>query len=270
MFKVIIVAAVLAILYVIVCILAYQFQEKIVFFPQKLDRNHTFRFRNPYQEMFIVMTDGVKLHGLLFNAKQSKGLIFYLHGNAGSLQSWGEVAPVYLNSGFDVFMLDYRGYGKSEGHIDGEDQLVKDVQKVYDELAARYNESSVIVLGYSLGSGLAAKIAAANAPRKLILQAPYYNLTDIMRHATPFLPTFLLRYKMNTNEALPACKMPLVIFHGDHDEVIPYTQALKLQLLFKPGDTLITLRGMGHNGMTDDDTYKKAIAAILADAPAME
>jgi pimeloyl-ACP methyl ester carboxylesterase len=120
-----------------------------------------------------------------------------------------------------------------------------------------------VVLGYSLGSGLAAKMAAANQPRLLILQAPYYGLTDMMRHSVPFLPTFLLKYKLRTHEALPACRMPVVLFHGDADEVIPYSQSLKLQTLFKPGDKLITLQGVRHNGMTYEPAYVKAIGSIL-------
>ena len=258
-----IVLIILSVVYVVVCILAYLFQERIIFFPERLPRDHEFQFDQPYEEMFIAVADGVKLHGLLFRTPEARGLIFYLHGNAGSLNSWGDVAATYGRLGYDVFLLDYRGYGKSEGQIGGEAELVQDVQDVYAYLLKSYAQRDIVVLGYSLGSGLAAKVAAANEPRMLILQAPYYNLTDMMRHSTPFLPTFLLKYKLRTNEALPACRMPVVLFHGDEDEVIPYSQSLKLQMLIKPGDTLITLRGVGHNGMTYDPIYVKAIESIL-------
>ena len=148
---------------------------------------------------------------------------------------------------YDIFLLDYRGYGKSEGVIKGQEQLYKDIQTAYDEMKKEYTEDRIIVLGYSLGTGLASKIASENDPRLLILQAPYYSLTDVMRRTYSIIPTFLLRYKLETNKNLKDCKMPVVIFHGDVDEVIYYGSSLKLKDEFKTGDKLITLRGQGHN-----------------------
>jgi pimeloyl-ACP methyl ester carboxylesterase len=126
-----------------------------------------------------------------------------------------------------------------------------------------FPEDSVVVLGYSVGTGLAAHLAATNHPKLLILQAPYYSLTDIMRHTYPIVPIFLLKYKFHTNEYLKDCKMPVVIFHGDQDEVIYYGSSLKLKSEFKTKDTLITLKGQGHNGMTDNPDYISAIKTIL-------
>ena len=100
------------------------------------------------------------MNGVLFKADSSKGLIFYLHGNAGSINSWGEIAKTYTDLDHDVFILDYRGYGKSEGSITSQDQLFRDLQIVYDEVKKRYREDKVIVLGYSIGTAPAAKIAS--------------------------------------------------------------------------------------------------------------
>ena len=121
----------------------------------------------------------------------------------------------------------------------------------------------IIVLGYSIGAGLASKIACTNNPKLLILQAPFYSLTDIMRHTFPIIPTFILKYKLKTNEFIKNCKMPIVIFHGNQDEVIYYGSSLKLKELFKEKDTLITLNGQGHNGMTDNRDYIIEIQKIL-------
>jgi alpha-beta hydrolase superfamily lysophospholipase len=239
------------------------FQEKLIFFPQKLDKNYQFSFDQKFEEINIRTIDGISLNGLLFKADSSKGLIFYLHGNAGSLSSWGEVARTYTNLNYDVFILDYRGYGKSEGSISGQEQLFQDMQTVYDELANKYNEDSIIVLGYSIGAGLASKIASTNNPKLLILQAPFYSLTDMMRHTFPIIPPFILKYKLKTNEFIKNCKMPIVIFHGNQDEVIYYGSSLKLKELFKEKDTLITLNGQGHNGMSDNRDYIVEIQKIL-------
>jgi pimeloyl-ACP methyl ester carboxylesterase len=238
-------------------------QEKLIFFPQKVTKDHQFNFLQKFEEINIKMKDNVLLNGLLFKANNSKGLIFYLHGNAGSLSSWGEVAQTYTELNYDVFMLDYRGYGKSEGSIKSQEQLFQDVQTVYDELKKKYIENKIIVLGYSIGTGLAAKIASTNNPRLLILQAPYYSLTDMMRNTYPIIPTFILKYKFTTNEFIKDCKMPIVDFHGNQDEVIYYESSLKLKELFKKSDTLITLNGQGHNGMTDNPEYRTEIQRIL-------
>lgn len=254
---------ILAGLYIFICVIAYLFQEKLIFFPEKLTDNHSFNFSQPFKEIFITGQDGKRLHGLLFKTNNAKGLIFYLHGNAGSLDGWGGVAETYTRIQYDVFLLDYRGYGKSEGHIESEEQLFMDVQAAYDQMLQVYSEDRITVIGYSIGSGVAAQVAAANSPRLVILQAPYYSLTDVMQHTVPFLPTFLLKYKLETNQFVKACRMPIVLFHGDQDEVIPYSQSLKLKPLLKESDTLITLNGVGHNGMTHDDGYVSAIERVL-------
>jgi pimeloyl-ACP methyl ester carboxylesterase len=251
-------------LYLLVCALLYFFQENLIFFPQKLAKDYRFNFDQPFEELNIPVKDKSLLHGLLFKADSSKGLIFYLHGNGGALDTWGEVARAYTGLNYDVFLLDYRGYGKSEGVISGQKQLFEDIQTVYDSLKTRYPENKIIVLGYSIGTGPASKLASVNSPKLLILQAPYYSLSDMMRHAYPIIPTFILKYKFATNNYLKDCKMPVVIFHGNQDEVIYYGSSLKLQSIFKQQDTLITLKGQGHNGITDNPDYKIELQKILA------
>jgi len=250
-------------LYIIICLLLYFFQEKLIFFPQKLEKNYRFSFTQPFEEINIKTTDNKQLNGVLFKADSSKGVIFYLHGNAGSINTWGNVAKTYTDLHYNVFILDYRGYGKSEGSINGQGQFYQDIQNAYDNLKTMYSEDKIVVLGYSIGTGPAAKLASANNPRLLILQAPYYSLTDMMWHAYPTIPTFILKYKFETGNYIKKCKMPVVIFHGDRDEVIYFGSSLKLQKNFNQKDTLITLTGQGHNGMTENTEYKKEIQKLL-------
>ena len=254
---------VLLILYLVVCGILFFFQEKLIFFPQKLNKEYQFSFDQEFEEINIKMNDNVLLNGLLFKSDSSKGLVFYLHGNAGSLGNWCSVAKTYTDLNYDVFILDYRGYGKSDGSINSQKQLFADLQLVYDAMKKKYSEDKIVVLGYSIGSGLAAYLASTNKPKLLILQAPYYNLTDLMSHTFPIIPTFILKYKFKTNEFIKVCKMPIVIFHGNQDEVIYYGSSLKLEKEFKPEDKLITLDGQGHNGMTDNPEYRKEIQAVL-------
>jgi pimeloyl-ACP methyl ester carboxylesterase len=254
---------ILIVAYVIICILLFFFQERLIFLPEKLDKNFKFVFDQNFKEINIRARDGKFLNGILFTSDSSKGLIFYLHGNAGSVNSWGEAAKRYTALKYDVFMLDYRGYGKSEGSIHNQNQFHDDIQIAYDEMKKKYKENSIVVLGYSVGTGPAAKLASMNHPRLLILQAPYYSVTDMMRHTYRIIPTFLLKYKFDTYQCIQECKMPITIFHGNEDEVIYYNSSIRLKEFLKKTDTLVTLNGQGHNGITDNPQYIDAIGKIL-------
>jgi esterase/lipase len=251
------------VLYAGFCVLLYLFQEKLIFFPEKLPISFQFSFNQDFEEINIKTKDNTVLNNVLFQADKSRGVIFYLHGNAGSINSWGEVAGTYTDMNYDVFMHDYRGYGKSEGRINSEGQLFQDAQAAYDYLKKSYDESEIIVLGYSLGTGLATKIASTNHPQMLILQAPFYSMTDLAKNLYPFLPTFIVKYRFHTNKYIQKCTMPVVIFHGDRDEIIYYNSSVKLKELMKKTDTLITLNGQGHNGMSNNARYLHELKQIL-------
>lgn len=250
--------------YAIACLTLYIWQEKLIFRPHKLEAGYVFQFDQPFEELSIKTDDGETLSGVLFKSDSSRGLIFYLHGNGGSIASWGSVARAYTDLNYDVFFIDYRGYGKSSGSIQSQAQLFHDNQVAYHFLKTKYTEDKIIVLGYSIGTGLAARIASENNPRLLILQAPYYNLTEMMRVRFPFIPTFILEYKFATNEYLKTCKMPVVIFHGDNDRVIDYSSSLRLKTDF-PQINLITLPGQGHNGISDNEIYRTELRKILVE-----
>ena len=175
----------------------------------------------------------------------------------------GDAAATYTALGYDVFLPDYRGYGKSGGTISSQAQMLADVDTVYRQLLPEYPESRTVVLGYSLGTGPATWLAARHHPRLLILQAPYFSMRDMAARLYPFVPGFVLRYPMPTNELIGRVSAPIVLFHGDRDEVIDYNSTLRLKALLKPSDTLIVLPGARHNGMTDNPDYRREIARLL-------
>ncbi|GAB2940814.1 alpha/beta fold hydrolase [Hymenobacter coalescens] len=252
-------------LYGLICLLLYFQQERLLFFPDKLPPEHRFRFPGRFAERWVTAADGTRLHGLLFRTDSvARGLVFYLHGNGGALDSWGQVAPTYTRLGYDVFLLDYRGYGKSQGRISSEEQLLRDAEAAYQQLAADYPEARTVVLGYSLGTGVAAWLAARHQPRMLILQAPYYSMKDMARSHYPWVPGFLVRYPLRTYAVLPRVAAPVVLFHGEQDEVIYPGSSRKLRALLKPTDRLVLLPGAGHNGMTDHPDYQRVLRDLLA------
>jgi len=254
---------VFAALYALLCILMYSYQESLIFHPKKLEANYNFKFEQKFEELNIPGADGKKINGLLLKCDSARGLIFYLHGNAGALDTWGDIGKNYAPLRYDVFVMDYRGFGKSEGEIEGEDQFYSDVQAAYNELKKRYDEKKIVIIGYSIGSGSASMLASKNDPKMLVLQAPYYSLTDMMHNMYPFVPDFLLDYKFETYNFIQKVKAPVMIFHGNADEIIYYGSSLKLKEHFKPADKLITLEGAGHLGMNHNETYLAELANAL-------
>lgn len=268
----------LFLLYLGILLFFYLFQERLIFYPAKIAPDLVFPYTTEFKEYFIELEEGVQLHGLLFkapstyehsseaqpSAAQSSGaLIFYLHGNAGALDTWGYAADVFLERGYDVFIPDYRGYGKSEGEISSKKQFLKDVERAYQEMQKEYRQENIIIVGFSIGSGPAAWLAGRYQPAMLMLKAPYYSLKDLARNYFPFLPSGLLKYNFTTYSYLQEVSAPVVLIHGTTDEVIPFQSSVRLKDQLKPSDTLISLEGAGHNGIELHPGYRKALDRLL-------
>ncbi len=253
---------VLMVFYFVICLFVFFIQEQMIFVPQKLPASYKYKFQENFEEVWVE-TDHVRLNGLHFKADSARGLIFYLHGNAGALDSWGTLAPTYLDMNFDVFFLDYRGYGKSEGSIESENQFLQDIQLAYNQLKQKYDERRIVVLGYSIGTGPAAWLASQNKPGLLVLQAPYYSLTDLKNSQFPYFPDFILKYKFETNRFLQNVDSQVLIFHGTNDKVINYNSSERLKAFLKPDDHLVALEGLGHEGYTKNIQYRQMLEAYL-------
>jgi pimeloyl-ACP methyl ester carboxylesterase len=243
--------------------LGYFFQEKLLFLPSKLSSNHIFNFDVQFKELEFTMDDQVKLHGIMFPVIESKGLILYLHGNAGSVEDWGRISPYYVDVSYDLFILDYRGFGKSEGRIQSEEQFFSDARTVYQHFVEDYGEENIIVVGYSIGTAPAAMLASHFNPAKVVLKAPFYNLMDIKRRYYPFLPDFLMRYAFENNIYLKETESQIIIYHGTHDEIIPNESSALLRPLLKPGDHYIILPNQTHNGMNRNPDFHNSFRELV-------
>lgn len=249
--------------YLLLCMLMYFRQESFIFHPHKLPQNFRFSFEYEHEEVFIDTPDGERLHALKFAADSSKGLIFYLHGNAGALDGWGTIAGTYLSLGYDFFIMDYRGFGKSTGKIRSEEMFFDDVRLMFEHASAGYNPDNIVIIGYSIGAVPAALVASEYTVRKLILKAPFYSAAQLQRETFPLLPGFLLKYPLKTHYYLNETDVPVVIIHGDADEVIPLRHGQKLAREFKDGDTLIVLPFQTHNGMNHNPEFHDALRNIF-------
>jgi len=242
----------------------YFLQEKLIFYPEKLPADYEYSFSQEFQEINYSVEKGVKINALHFKTRNPKGVVFYSHGNAGSLRSWGLMSGIFARHQFDLLIYDYRGYGKSTGKIT-EQNLYHDADFIYNDLLEKYEEQNIIVYGRSIGTGVASYVASTNNPGFLILESPYFNLSDLTGKYLPFIPNALLKFKFRNNLYIPKVSCPICIFHGTEDEIIYHGSSIKLAKLFKPEDRLISIKGGHHNDLEAFDLYHKELAKILSE-----
>jgi len=206
---------------------------------------------------------------LHFKVPNSQGVVFYLKGNSRSLKGWGKFAKDFVGKGYDFFMIDYRGFGKSRGRRT-ESILFNDAQTVYKWLSTEYPEDQIVVYGRSLGSGIGARIASWNHPRMLILDSPYLSFYYQIRQYAWWIPLrYLLRYHLRTDQFLKKIICPIFIIHGNKDRLISYKQGKKLHELSADRSTLITIEGGGHNNLPDFPEYHEHLYDILNEQEAL-
>ena len=242
----------------------YFFQEKMLFRPTTLAQDFQYSFNHPFEELFLKAEDGAVINALHFKSKESKGAILYFHGNAGDLSRWGTITEYFVNLNYDVFVMDYRTYGKSTGIL-SEKALYNDAQLCYDALKTSYNENEITIYGRSLGTAIATKTAASNNPKQLILETPYYSIVDVAKIRFPFMPvSYLMNYELPTHKFINDVRCPIYMFHGTDDYVVPYSSGEKL-FNGSPKDQVIfvTIKNAGHNNLIDFDLYHQQIKVIL-------
>lgn len=250
---VIIVIAILAI-YVGINLVVYFFQDRLFFRPEKLPHDYAFEFDHPFQEVFLPSHEA-NINCLHFQNPNAKGAILYLHGNADNLERWGYVAYPYFEMGFDVLVIDYRQFGKSTGTL-SEKNLHHDIQVCYNYLNERFPEDQIIIYGRSIGTGLAVKAASLNNPGFVVLEAPFYRFMDVIRyHSRLFYFDFLLRYRFRSYRYIRQIDCPILMFHGNEDEIIPLKSAQKLDNHANDNSTLIILEGGNHGNLSEFETY---------------
>jgi pimeloyl-ACP methyl ester carboxylesterase len=241
-------------------VLVYLRQEALIFFPQPLTADYDFAL--PGVDEVRIPVDGATLSALHLTLPQPKGLVFFLHGNAGNLTDWFVDTPFYWATNVDVFMIDYRGYGKSTGRIQSEAQLHQDVAAAWRHIAPRYQGRRKIIYGRSLGTALAARLAAQVQPDLTVLVSPYWSLVELAHLHYPILPAALLRYPLKTFEDIGRIEGPVLMIHGEQDALIPFDHSVRLLALARHAE-LVRINDGGHNDLQEFDSYTRAIAEAL-------
>ncbi len=249
--------------YLLIMLIAYLIQERLIFKPEKLAADFEFKYDAPFKEISFNPEPGVTISGIHFHVKNPHGLILYFHGNTRSIKGWGKYARDFYRFGYDVVLVDYRGFGKSIGKR-SETAMTRDMQFVYDELCIQFPEDHIIVYGRSMGSGFASKLAADNYPRYLILDAPYYSFRKVVERFLPFLPMrYVLRFHLRTDKWIGNVKCHTYIIHGTKDKLIPLKHSEQLQAINPNRITLIRIVGGAHNNLPSFHEYHNFIRDIL-------
>jgi uncharacterized protein len=236
-------------------------QERLIFQPDTLPADFRFDVLPDVHERSIEVP-GARLSALHLQLPAPRGVVFYLHGNAGNLDSWFVNAEFYRRANFDLFMIDYRGYGKSSGHIDNEAQLQADVRAAWATIAPQYQGRRVVVFGRSLGTPLAAGLAAEVQPQLTVLVSPFVNLRALAAEHFPWVPGWLLRYPLATDRALARLQGPVLLLHGSQDTLIPPSHSDRLAAAL-PAAQLLTVAGAGHNDIHTFTPYLEALRSAL-------
>ena len=251
-------------LYAFANVIIYFWQDRFLFKPEKLPPDFQFKYPNlEFKEYNLSLESGVNINGIHFQIENPKGVVFYLKGNSKSIKGWGKFAIDFTRQGFDVVMVDYRGFGKSTGRRT-EDGIKEDLQFVYDKIKEQVDEKYIILYGRSLGSGFAAKLASLNNPRMLVLESPFYSLTKVAKRYVPFMPmSLIMRFPIKTYKYLQYVKCPIKIIHGTNDHLIPFKTSVALSKI-QPGNTrLYSVIGGGHNNLHTFEEYHRMMEEIL-------
>lgn len=261
--------AIVPLIYVSVLTLLFFFQAKLIFVPGVLRPDHVFHFPYKFEERWLEGEDGLRLNTLYFEAADARGTILLFHGNAGDLSSWGFVAgELAKRLAYNVWVLDYPGYGKSEGDIPSEDGLDRAVDRLYQAAlkAEQGRESRLIVFGRSIGSGLAAKLASVHRPGGLVLESPYFSFESLVAEKLPWVPRFLVRYRFRSDLLAPSVACPVLVVHGERDEIIPVDHGRRLSALF-PDGAFVPIADGRHNDLSEFEPYWSALQAFAANGP---
>jgi len=254
--------------YLLSSILLYYLQDYFLFKPEKLPKDFQFYYDNQEIEEYNVETrDGATINGLRFKSRDPKGVVFYLKGNSRSIKGWGKFAVDFTRHGYDVIMVDYRGFGKSTGRRT-QKAIKRDMQVVYNKIKEKVPEKYIILYGRSMGSGFAAKLASMNSPRMLILDAPYYSLSKVAKKFIPFMPlSLLIKFPMPTYKWLKYVNCPIHIIHGTDDRLIPYKTSVKLSKIKPELSKLYTIIGGGHKDLNNFESYHSMLEEIITSRP---
>ena len=251
---------IIIVLIIICSIIILFFQERLLFYPKRKNKPT----QASGEDIFMTMRDGVKLHSVLFKAPNSHGLILYFHGNTGNILRFRNICHHLIAMNYDCIVIDYRGFGRSEGHISSQNQWYNDAEDIYKTALLYSNNKPFYLYGYSIGSTMAAYLSSIHRVAGVILEAAPYSIEQIVKDKFPYLPLqYVLKYPFYNNTYLSKNTNSTVVLHGTNDRLVPYKHLLMLQKELSDDHSFVTIEGGTHNNLWDFDNTKAVIYNFL-------
>ena len=247
----------------------YKNQENILFQSTSLDKTFEFTSKYDLEELYFDGVSGGQIHAILYTTKDPKGVVIYFHGRGGNLHDWTETSYEFLDRKYNVLTMDYRSFGKSEGHL-SEKNLLSDAELIYNHAKTLFDPKNIILYGRSLGSGIATYIASKHPSKMLLLEAPYFSILHQAAETFPYLPkillNYLIKYPLRTDLWIQKVKVPIELFHGTDDELISYNSSLRLIDLLKHRKKvkLTSIAKGTHNNLGTSKEYQDRLDYILS------
>jgi uncharacterized protein len=237
--------------YAALSLYVYLMQSRMIFFPDISGRELVSTPENiglTYQDVEFVSEDNIKLHGWFIPDENAKGTVLFFHGNAGNISHRLDSIALFHRLQLNVFIIDYRGYGKSEGKI-SEKGTYRDAEAAWNYLNQTQGISAkqIIIFGRSLGASIASKLASKHTPAALIIESGFSSVASMGQRFYPFLPIRWLTYfKYDTREYVKNISCPVMVAHSKDDEIIPYEEGLEIFAAAPEPKQFLEMQG-GHN-----------------------
>jgi len=260
--------------YAVWCGGAYLLQDKILFpCPRAPEPNETPLRQHGIERLWLSADDGARVEAWYLpapgrSAAHPGPAVIYTHGNGELIDYWPEMLEPYRQWGVSIFLLEYRGYGRSTG-TPSQSAIVADMERAHEWLAQRpeVNPARIILHGRSLGGGVAAAFAARRPPAALILESTFTSVTTFFRRFG--IPSFVCTSPFATDQVIATLPCPILIFHGTQDEVVPVAQGRRLHEL-APRSRYVEMDA-GHNDFPPDrEKYWGSIHAFLSENGVLE
>ena len=239
-----------------------------IFFPERVIFQLPSDRGLDFEDVFFQAADGVKLHGWFVPGRTETTLVWF-HGNAGNIgHRVDNIAELHKRLGLNVFIFDYRGYGKSEGRA-SEKGTYLDAEAALKYLMSRADLAGhkLVLFGRSMGCAVAAEAATRNDAYALILESGFTSVGAMARRHYPFLPGIgaLVRTRYDTLAKLKQVGVPVMVLHGDRDDIVPLEMGRELFEAAKPPKRFYLIPGAGHNDtyVVGGTAYYDALASFL-------
>ena len=238
-------------------------ESRSIFYPARFIAATPAALGMAFEDVFIKTQDNVVINAWLVKSAAERGTFIFCHGNAGNIGDRLGKILLFHQMGFNVLIMDYRGYGKSQGRPD-EAGIYKDAVAAYDYLRSRkdIDHSGIIGYGDSLGGAVIIDLATKRDLAALVIHSSFTNAADMAKTIYPFIPSFLLGTKLDSAAKARVVVIPKLFIHSRADEVVPFQLGERLyQAAAKPKEFL-EISG-GHNDAPDDAREKMARGIIV-------